>query len=321
MRFWALNFTTLLRLTWLPLALLGVVGIGWQFWSSEAAIAAVHARDSGGEPMFAPPYIGSVEGTLLWVTLQLVALSAAAVAVHRAALLSERRDGQYFSFRFGRSEAAYFAMGVIAYALMVALIAGQYVAQLTTPDLSLSLVGSVVKPYAELGLGSLSMFIFPGELEIFGMPPLNYALWCGLVLTTFVVLILLSPWPAVVAAEESLALPTTLALTVRRFGTIIVYFGTIAAIAGVIVLALSLGGLSAFAFAGTDALGAFFASLSNAPADASQNVEIQGILNERRLTFFQEIARFVIGVFGVSLGASLTSHLALHLHRLRGVQV
>jgi hypothetical protein len=316
LRFWALNLPTLLRLSWLPLALLSVVGFGWHYWSGEAAIAVAN----GGAALIELPYTGSDEGIVLWVILQLVALSAAAVAVHRAVLLGERREGQYFHFGFGLSEAAYFAMGVIAYVLMVALVAGQYLAQLTMPDVTPALLGTVVKPYAELGLVSLSMFAFPGELAIFGMPPLNYALWCALVIATFVVLVRLSAWPAVVAAEGSLALPTALSLTRKRVGAIIAFFATVAAFAGVVLLLLSLAGLSSLAFAGADGLGGFLASLTNAGADATQSVEVQGILNERRLALFQEIARFLSGIFGVTVGATLTSHLALYLHGSRGTQ-
>jgi hypothetical protein len=181
-------------------------------------------------------------------------------------------------------------------------------------------MGSVVKPYSEIGLWSLSMFIFPGELPIFDMPPASYALWCALVIGTFAILIRLSAWPAVVAAEESLALPTALALTRRRTGIVVAYIATIAAIAGLVVIALSLAGLSSLAFAGSDAIGAFLGSLANAPSEAAQNVEIQGILNERRLAFFQEIARFLSGVFGVTLGATLISRLALHLHNSSSAQ-
>lgn len=310
--FWLFNLLTFLRLTWLPLTLLSLTGFGWHYWSGEASISAM----TGGT-LFAPPYIGSVDGVLIWITLQLVAISSAAVAVHRAVLLDERRRGTLFHFRFGRGEAVYFGLGIIAYALMMALIAGQYLAQLTTPDISLSLFATVAKPFSDLGLASLSMFLFPGELDIFSMPPLNYALWAGLVFLAFAVMLFLSPWPAVAAAEEAFALPTVLGLTWGHIGAVVAYFATIAAVAGALFFALSLAGLSALAVAGSDGIGAFLASLSNAAPDTSLSVEMRGILNERRLALFQEVARFVSNILGVSLGATLISKLALYLHALR----
>lgn len=310
--FWIFNLLTLLRLTWLPLTLLSLTGFAWHYWSGEASISAM----TGGT-LFAPPTIGSTDGILIWITLQLVAISSAAIAVHRAVLLDERHRGVFFHFRFGRREAVYFGLGVIAYGLMTALLAGQYLAQLTTPDISLSLFATIAKTYSDLGLVSLSMYLFPGELDVFSMPPLNYALWCALVIVAFAVMLFLSPWPAVAAAEESFALPTVLSLTWGRVGVIVAYFAMIALVAAALFFALSLAGLSTLALAGSDGVGSFLASLSNAPPDTSLSVEMRGILNERRLAFFQEIARFFGNMLGVSLGATLVSKLALYLHALR----
>lgn len=40
--YWVCNFPTLVRLTWLPLLLLSLIGFGWQYWSGEAAYEVTH---------------------------------------------------------------------------------------------------------------------------------------------------------------------------------------------------------------------------------------------------------------------------------------
>lgn len=147
LRFWVLNLPTLLRLTWFPLAVLSLVGYGWQYWNTAVDLAFIEARGSPAAQaaIFAPPLIQSDEGVMLWAVLQLIALAAAAVAVHRVVVIGERRSGEFFAFSFGKAERAYFAMGLAAYALMVALIVGQHLAQLEVPTFNLYLAASVMK--------------------------------------------------------------------------------------------------------------------------------------------------------------------------------
>jgi len=315
-RFWILNLPTLLRLTWFPLALLAATSYYWTHWNSLTEIALIESRENpaAANGIFLLPLQQTLDGVLIFLTLQLIALSAAAVAVHRFIVKGERRRGEFFAFAFGPHERAYFAMGVIAYALMIALIAGQYAAQLTWPEINADTIISVAKPYAELGPWVLSMFAFPGELPIFEMPPLNYALWAALVIATFALIIRIAPWPALAATEDA-PLRHTLALTHGRTLTTVVYFATVAAMAAIAIALMSLAGLSSLVAAGYQDLGAILDSIAGDGASAPRhpNIEIQSVIEGRRLAFYQEIARFIAGLVGTTLGATIISHLYLTL--------
>jgi len=311
-RFWILNLPTLLRLTWFPLALLAATSYYWTHWNSLTEIALIKSREdpAAASDIFLLPLPQTLDGTLIFLTLQLIALSAAAVAVHRFVVEGDRKRGEFFAFAFGKHERAYFVMGVVAYALMITLIAGQYAAQLTWPDISTDTIISVAKPYAELGPWVLSMFAFPGELPIFEMPPLNYALWVALVIATFALIIRIAPWPSLAATEDA-PLRHTLALTRHRTLTTVVYFATIAATAAIAIAIVSLAGLSSLVAAGYQDLGAIFAGIASDGASAPRhpNIEIQRVIDGRHLAFYQEIARFISGLVGTTLGATIISHL------------
>lgn len=315
--FWAVNLPTLLRLTWFPLALLSLTGYAWHYWSTAAELALVETRGTpAAQSVFAPPMFQSEEGVLLWVTLQLIALSAAAVAAHRFVVTGERRNGEYFLFAFGNAERAYFAMGLAAYALMIALVAGQFLAQGELPALDLHLATRVTKLYAELGPWALSMLIFPGELPIFEMPPLNYALWSAIAIATGALVIRIAPWPAAVAAEGNFAIVQAITLTRSRALAVIAFFAAVAIAIAIAFAALAVAGLTSLAATGPDSLGRVLQAMTSAGTETAmvvQNVEIRSILHERKVGLFQEIARFVSGLIGVTLGATLISHLYLAL--------
>jgi hypothetical protein len=311
-KFWIVNLPTLVRLTWFPLAVLGFTSYMWLHWTSLIDIAYVEARNGNGSPPSfdaAPPD----DVTIVWLTLQLIALSAAAAAVHRFVVLGERRAGEFFAFSFGKPERAYFLMGLIAYVLMVTLIAGQYAAQLTWPDLGSHMLDSVAKPYANLGPWSLMMFAFPGELPIFEMPPLNYALWSALVIALLAFLVRFAPWPAIAASESNLAIGDTLALTRGRSLTTVTFAAATAALLLLGLAILTLAGLSALAASGPDALGQMLKGLAANPGPQHPDIEIRSIINARDLAFYQEIARFIAGIVGITLGATLISHLYIAL--------
>lgn len=312
MKFWIVNFPTLVRLTWFPLALLGFTSYMWLHWVSLVDIAHVEARNAGGN---APPFAAAPPDavTVVWLALQLIALAAAAAAVHRFVVLGEHRPGEFFAFSFGKPERAYLQMGLIAYVLMVTLVAGQYVAQLSWPDLGSHMIDSVAQPYANLGPWTLLMFAFPGELPIFEMPPLNYALWSALVIALLGFLLRLAPWPALAACEGNLAIGDTLALTRGRSLTTVFFAATTAALLLLGLAVLAVAGLSGLAAAGPDALSHMLQSLAANPGPQHPDVEIQSIINARDLAFYQEIARFISGLVGITLGATLISHLFIAL--------
>lgn len=311
LRFWVVNFPALVRLTWFPFALLGLVAYAWKY--TNAPTNAPIPMEAEGQPSTSvallPPF-ETIDGTLLWAVLQLIALSSAAAAVHRLVIAGERQRGEFFAFAFGNAERGYFAMGVVAYALMTALLVGQHFAQFAMPFFDDSLVMNVVKPYGELGPFVLMMFIWPGELGIFSMPPENYALWCAVVIATGAVLIRLAPWPATVAAERSFALAPTLALTRGQTLPVLVFFASLALAAAVIATILAFAGALSLVAAGPDQLGAM---LKNMVSGGTHGGDIDVVAAEQALALYQEIARFIANVLGITLGATLLSHLYLAL--------
>jgi len=320
LRFWAVNFLTLLRLTWLPLLVLGLAGYGWTYWNTAADLTMAKARANGvdADPFYLP-FQQRLDGTVLWAALQLIALSAAAVAVHRFVIADERRPGEYFAFAFGKAELGYFAMGAVAYLLVAALIAGQFLAQFAIPPLDDYVFSATMKPYTDLGPFVLSLFIWPGEAAIFELPPPVYAAWCALVIATVALLIRIAPWPAAVAAEQGFALRQVFALTRGRTLTVVAFFAAVGIAVAIAFAVLAVAGVSSLAFAGPEGLGGVMKAMTSSDADWTatpvQNVEIRSILSERSIGLYQEIARFLANLFGVTLGATLLAHLYLALRR------
>jgi hypothetical protein len=317
LRFWLFNLPTLVRLTWFPLAIASAASLGWTFWNSHIEVWNHLNPDRPSD--FSLPYQGGVEGIAAWLTLQLLAISASAVAVHRFVILGDVRPGRYFSFPFGRSELSYFCTGVVAYLLMCALWLGQYVAQLQWPEISESLVTIVLKAHADMGLFSLIMFLFPGELPVFTQPPVTYALWVLLVTLAFAVMIRLWPWPSLAATEGRLALRDTLHLTHGSTGTIVLYALFVAISFAVVFGALSIAGLG-YIVSKPDGLNYLFQSLQVVRGPATETLDpiLQAIFEERQMAMYFEAARFISSVVGITLGAVLTSHLYLLLKSRRG---
>jgi hypothetical protein len=317
LRFWLFNLPTLLRLTWFPLAVASATSHAWTFWNSHIEVWNHLNPDRPSDYSLA--YQGGLEGVAVWLTLQLVAISASAAAVHRFVVLGDSQPGSYFSFPFGRSEFSYFGAGIVAYLLMCLLWLGQYAAQVQWPEIDESLVTTVMKAHSALGLFSLSMFLFPGELPVFTQPPLNYALWVLLVMSAFAVMIRLWPWPSLAASEGRFALRETLRLTRGLTGTIVLY-GLFAAISFAVVFgALSVAGLG-YIVSKPDGLNYLLQSLQvvRGPATETADPVLQAISEARYMAMYFEAAHFVSSVVGISMGAVLTSHLHLLLKRRRG---
>lgn len=310
LRFWVVNLPTLLRLTWFPLFLLGVVSYGWFYWNTSVDNWNVQHPSQPRETIL--PFYASIEGTLLWLAIHLVVLSSCATAVHRFCVNGESRPGAYFSFSFGRAEAWYADASVIGYLLMCLLLLGQYVTQFEWPQIDESLVTTVMKTHADLGPWSLSMFLFPGEIPAFTQPLPNYAVWISLVITALAVLLLLAPWMSIVASEGRLALADSVELTSRAPGTVVL-FGVFVGLALVLLLVvLSVTGLG-FLAANSAAFDQLIQSIFSPSGATAADPVTSGHMTELGIALGQEIYRFVSHLLGVTLGAVLTSGLYLHL--------
>lgn len=110
--FVAANMITLLRLTWLPLALLlgAQVALGQVLALAADGTSKDQLIDS---PMHAFTFLASA-------ALQLIALSAVGVRVHRLVLARDRAAGEFFAFSFGGTELRYAVMAVAAVAFALA---------------------------------------------------------------------------------------------------------------------------------------------------------------------------------------------------------
>lgn len=312
-RFWVVHLPTLVRLTWFPLAVAGVVATGWTAWSA----AAMNAFDSsGGSPdVFVPLSMDSFEGTAAWLVAYLIALSASATSVHRYVVLNDASGTALASFPFGRAEASYFAMGVTAYVLICLLWLGHYVTQFEWPVVDRSLVDGVMKIFSMLGPMALAALMFPGETSVLGLPFENYLLWVLLATSASAIIVRIAPWPSVAATEGRYALADTLRLTSGAAGTIVLYGFFLALAALVLVSVLYAAGI-AWLVTNPDALSQMLASLAIANQDAAANESV--VASAIRFAAAQEFSRFLAGVGGVTLGAVLVSHLHLLLKRMKG---
>jgi hypothetical protein len=317
LRFWVLNLPTLVGLTWFPLALVSLTTFAWSYWDLQTQIW--HRQHPGMLLAVYPPLQGGTEGTLFWLTLHLIALSASATAVHRFMVLGDARPGGTLAFPFGRAERAYFLLGITAYILMFVLVLGQSVTQLEWPSISDSLVSTVLQAFADLGPWALSLFIFPGELPVLTQPPLNYALWVLLAIAACTVLIRLSPWTSIAATEERFALADSVRLTSGATGAILLYGFFVALCLVVVMAVLAVSGLG-FLAAEPDGIARLMQSFTGGTPVTAPNEDpiVQYYMHEITLAGYFEIVRFISSLLGVTLGAVLTSGLHLYLRRLKG---
>ena len=188
--FWfvAANLFTLFRLCWFPIAVLiaaqAVLGQGLATLAGGTSDAVLEAS-----PFSTPSY-------WLSAVLQTIALSVAAVRVHRFVLFDDRRPGEYFLFAFGKTEASY-----------VAMVA--------------SLIGAAFAASAVMTVGI--SILHKSTLEALNLPledPISRTLFVAFLgAGVFIVLwfvIRLSLWPVVVVANEALA-PAEAWLATRQY--------------------------------------------------------------------------------------------------------
>jgi hypothetical protein len=106
--FVASNLLTLVRLSWLPLAVL----LAAQY---ALAYSVIHASPGLSAKALADTDAYTA-ATIAEALLMGLSLSVVAVAVHRIILFGDRRPGQYFAFPFGKTEFTYVLMGALSFA-------------------------------------------------------------------------------------------------------------------------------------------------------------------------------------------------------------
>lgn len=185
--FEVVNLFTLFRLTWLPLAALIAAQYGLAAWLLSQLAADVPYATVQGFYVF----IGYI-----WVIiiLQVIALTAVAVRVHRLALFGDRHAGHYFVFPFGATEVRYVIMGILSSLIVsvpTAVIAYLYYAsRMKVTDTAIAaLLAAPSAPLTTQGNGWLNLAV--------AFAIIVFLIWLGL---------RLSVWPAAVVANNRLAL-------------------------------------------------------------------------------------------------------------------
>jgi hypothetical protein len=113
------NVFTIFRLTWLPIGfLVAVILLPAFFLHTDFARVAYGLEEPEKDSALAT----FLTYQLALIVLQAVAATSAAVAVHRVILFNDRKHGHYFLFAFGKTEVAFFVMGVLSLLIAVGVM-------------------------------------------------------------------------------------------------------------------------------------------------------------------------------------------------------
>jgi hypothetical protein len=210
------RFFTTLRLSWLPIVLLlAVIGahfalqfsmISGHIGPGGAAVAAIKTPGFGID-------IGLMVGmqAALFV-LQLIAMSAVAVSIHRVILFGDTKPGVWFNFPFGATEVRFLTMGLLFGLMTVGVIA-----LMVGPVLFLVTSGDVARFFAN----------WPESLQELarggGIAGLIIAYIVGWV-TVLVLFVRLSVWPPSLVASGRLSPAEAWRLTRGNFWSLIGLF-------------------------------------------------------------------------------------------------
>jgi len=214
MRFAFGRFFTTLRLTWLPILLLLAAIIGHftlQLYSMGLRFDMTGARP----PTLEPGNVGLMfasQGFLF--VLQVIAMSAVAVAIHRVILFGDTKPGVWFNFPFGGTEARFLAMG-----LMFALIVIGVIFLIVAPVLFLISGGDVAGFFAGFGDAHfMESLIRSGAF--FGLMAAYIAGW----IVVLFIMVRLAVWPPSIVATGSLSPAEAWRLTRGNFFNLIGLF-------------------------------------------------------------------------------------------------
>jgi hypothetical protein len=112
--FVASNLFTLLRLSWLPLAVLlaAQYALAYSVMHASPGLSAKALADTDAY----------TAATMAVALLMGLSLSVVAVAVHRIILFGDRRPGHYFAFPFGKTEFIYVLMGALSFVAVLLVV-------------------------------------------------------------------------------------------------------------------------------------------------------------------------------------------------------
>lgn len=198
MRFAFGRFLTILRLSWLPIALL-LAAIAAYFALQFSMIRGRFPHTMTEEDAAAglQALVLSLEGMIVMqvtlLLLQAIAMSAVAVSIHRVILFGDTKPGVWFNFPFGATEIRFLAMGFL-FALMTIGV----IALLVGPVLLLVSGGDVVGFFADWPTKGQEVVRSGAFSALIGAYLIGW-------LTVLFLLVRLSVWPPSVVASGSLA--------------------------------------------------------------------------------------------------------------------
>jgi hypothetical protein len=255
MRFAFGRFFTTLRLSWLPIILL--LGVIAAHFSLQFAMIA--GRIQGGVPDYDPstgvPPFGLNFGLMfgmqgLLFVLQLIAMTAVAVSIHRVILFGDTKPGVWFNFPFGATEMRFLAMGLL-FALMVVAV----IVSIVAPVLFLVTGGNVVTFFQDWGESQAKFAEFARGGGLAALIVAYLAGW----ITVLFLMVRLAVWPPSVVATGSLSPAEPWRLTRGNFWNLIGLF----ILTGATIYAIMIPFGIAFA-------GYLFANLGDLPAKGKE---------------------------------------------------
>jgi hypothetical protein len=245
MRFAFGRFFTTLRLTWLPILLLlaAIIGhVAVQLYSMGLRLDTTGAHP----PTLAPGDVSMMFASQFALfVLQLIAMSAVAVAIHRVILFGDTKPGVWFNFPFGATELRFLGMG-----LMFALMVIGVILLIVAPVLFIISQGDIVGFFSAFGdKDQMEALIRSGAF--FGLMAAYMAGW----IVVLFLMVRLAVWPPSVVATGSLSPAEPWRLTRGNFWNLIGLF----ILTGATIYAIMIPFGIAFA-------GYLFANLGDLPA-------------------------------------------------------
>lgn len=213
------NGFTIFRLAWLPFTAYLVA----QYALAFVIITSLGVPVTGALNPFT---VGVIFGKALFlnianILLQALVVAAVAVSIHRVILFRDRREGNYFNFAFGKTEALYLLMGFISALIFLSVFAAFF-----APLIYLASGGDPVGAFKAVWEDPKSLQkVIAFDMRIFGA--LYFVVWVILIYVS----LRLAVWPPAVVATNRLSLGEAWGLTrgnVWRFvGAFVLTFGWI----------------------------------------------------------------------------------------------
>ena len=218
MRFAFGRFFTTLRLTWLPVVLLLAVIVahfGLQFWLM--GVPFPHNMANADTPFGPPSGLDMnlmIANQVALFVLQLIAMSAVAVSIHRVILFGDTKPGVWLNFPFGATEIRFLAMGLLFALMTIAVIL-----IVVSPVIVLLSGGDVVAFFEGFGTKEKVEELARGG-GIFALIAAYIAGWIAVLF----MMVRLAVWPPSIVATGSLSPAEPWRLTRGNFWSLIGLF-------------------------------------------------------------------------------------------------